>query len=233
MTNLIIAFHYIVMLSRITMFSALAIAAISVNSVQAIERFDGCETPPKPLLWGPWDYRNNKEKLPLVEGAHFTPEVEALIRGKSTTVIGADISYTLGIFPNHHRALYSMMRYSERQGVDKPQGAKYSVDCFFRRAMDFREDDIQARMLYAMYLVKKNRRKEALQQLEFVESNADDLMTTNYNLGLIYLDLNVYDKALAYAHKAYREGFPLPGLKNRLLRAGHWREFDNTKNATE
>ena len=33
-----------------------------------------------------------------------------------------------------------------------------------------------------------------------------------------------YDKALASAHRAYGAGFPLPGLKNKLKRAGKWRE---------
>ena len=45
---------------------------------------------------GPADYRVASESLILlVENAHFTPEVERLTRGKSST-IGADLAYTLG-----------------------------------------------------------------------------------------------------------------------------------------
>lgn len=192
-----------------------------------------CETPPTPLLWGPWDYRSNKDKLPLVERAHFTPEVEALIRGKSTTNIAQDISYTLVIFPNHHRALNSLIRYSERIRSEHPPGSKYSVDCFLRRAVDFRQDDSQSRILYASYLAKNGKANDAREQLKQIESSEDDEVTIVYNLGLIYLDLKDYDKALHFAHKAYRQGFPLPGLKNRLMRAGKWQEIkDNLESTT-
>ena len=45
-----------------------------------------------------------------------------------------------------------------------------------------------------------------------------------YNMGLIYLDLKEYEKALNYAHQAYRLGFPLPGLRDRLRKAQKWRD---------
>jgi TPR repeat protein len=41
-----------------------------------------------------------------------------------------------------------------------------------------------------------------------------------YNLGLLYLDMKDLRQAKEYADKAYGEGYPLPGLKNRLERAG-------------
>lgn len=44
----------------------------------------------------------------------------------------------------------------------------------------------------------------------------------HYNLGLIYLDLGDSDSALASAQAAYKLGYPLPGLKNRLQRLGKW-----------
>lgn len=44
----------------------------------------------------------------------------------------------------------------------------------------------------------------------------------HYNLGLIYLDLGNADAALASAQTAYRLGYPLPGLRNRLQRLGKW-----------
>jgi tetratricopeptide (TPR) repeat protein len=46
----------------------------------------------------------------------------------------------------------------------------------------------------------------------------------NYNLGLIYLELGDTDNALARAHIAYAQGYPLPGLRNRLRKAGKWQE---------
>ena len=53
---------------------------------------------------------------------------------------------------------------------------------------------------------------------------AGDNANVHYNLGLAYVDLKRYDKALDSAHAAYRLGFPFPGLKNKLQRVGAWRE---------
>lgn len=70
--------------------------------------------------FGPFDYTDPETARPgkygqspplhLVEIAHFTPEVEHLVRGKSGAIYG-DLDYTLRAFPNHHRALWSMVRY--------------------------------------------------------------------------------------------------------------------------
>src|SRR4051812_47506028 len=62
----------------------------------------GCGSLANP--YGPFDYRTSKDKLDIVEGAHFTPDVETL-RSGSTGSLGADIDYTLRTSPNHHRAL--------------------------------------------------------------------------------------------------------------------------------
>ena len=42
-----------------------------------------------------------------------------------------------------------------------------------------------------------------------------------YNLGLVLLELGDIDGAQACARKAYELGHPLPGLRNKLRRAGH------------
>ena len=59
--------------------------------------------------YGPYDYTNPihfREKLPIVEGAHFDAGVESL-RGhlkKNAGTLDGDLDYTLRAFPNHHRA---------------------------------------------------------------------------------------------------------------------------------
>lgn len=44
----------------------------------------------------------------------------------------------------------------------------------------------------------------------------------HYTLGLIYFELNDLDHSLEYARKAYDKNYPLPGLQDKLRRAGHW-----------
>jgi tetratricopeptide (TPR) repeat protein len=42
-----------------------------------------------------------------------------------------------------------------------------------------------------------------------------------YFLGLVMFDLKSYDEARTYAEQAYELGYPLPGLANKLARAGY------------
>ena len=174
--------------------------------------------------YGPIDYRiATPFQRKLVEGAHFTPTVERLQRGKTGIHPGGDIDYTLRAFPNHPRALQSMMRLAERENTARPRNSSWTIDCWFDRAIRFQDDDGQVRLLYATYLARQGKSKEAVDQLnEASVLLGDNDGNAQYNLGLAYTDLKQYDKALQHAHKAYALGFDLPGLRNKLQRAGKW-----------
>lgn len=175
--------------------------------------------------FGPFDYRiatpDNKR---LVEGAHFTREVEQLIRGKNSSGPAGDLDYTLRVFPNHPRALNSMMEYTFRIKNEQPYGAQWPVWCYFVRAIRFQPDDPQVKMLYAIYLKRKGKLQESAAQLEEAQEFVEDNANLHYNMGLIYLDLGEFEKSLKHAHQAYLLGFPLEGLRNRLKRAGKWKD---------
>lgn len=173
--------------------------------------------------YGPFDYRTVQGKLGVVEKYHFTPEVEALIRGKSSRFIGKDLAYTLRAFPNHHRALMSMMRYGQKLRTPQPPDVQYSVECYFLRALRFRPDDTTVRLMYANFLSSNARASEAMNELEQVAKVAGDNPFTHYNMGLVYFDIKEYDKALAQAHKAMALGFGQTALRDRLTAIGKWR----------
>lgn len=173
---------------------------------------------------GPFDYRSDRgDRLKVVEDHHFTPRVEALIAGTSSTV-GGDLAFTLRAFPNHHRALVSMMNLGAKLKTPLPPGAQWSVECYFRRAVVFQPDDLIARMLYAKFLAGVNRKAQSMEQLAYVVHKADDSSMTHYNAGLLYFDLGEFDKALAQAHRAQALGFEQAGLKHKLVAAGKWVE---------
>jgi tetratricopeptide (TPR) repeat protein len=44
----------------------------------------------------------------------------------------------------------------------------------------------------------------------------------NYNLGLLLVDMKDYDGAVERAKRAYELGYPLPGLKKKLVRLDKW-----------
>jgi hypothetical protein len=106
--------------------------------------------------YGPYDYSNPvhyREKLPIVERAHFNRDVESLRRGQTSYRPGEDLDYTLRAFPNHHRALYSMLQYHRQfPQAAKPPGTRYPAFCWFQRAVVFAPQDPVPYMLYGLYL---------------------------------------------------------------------------------
>ena len=172
---------------------------------------------------GPFDYRNQRGGLEITERFHFTPQIESLTQPGP---VGADLDFTLRAFPNHHRALMAMMRLGEKVKSPQPSGARYSVECWFDRALRFRPDDSIARMIYATFLAKAGREPETVKQLELAAASAGDNPFTHYNVGLIYFDNKKYDQALAQAHKAYSLGFLRPELRDQLISVGKWKESE-------
>jgi tetratricopeptide (TPR) repeat protein len=174
--------------------------------------------------YGPLDYRKRGQvNLEIVEEAHFTAQVEAGVSG-ATGYLGNDIDYTLRAIPNHPRALATLAKIALRDKVVFVPNTKWPVECYFDRARRFAPDDAAPVAVHANYLFslgKFDKAREVFQQAY----NLDPVNPTiNYNLGLLYLKEKQYDKALEHAHKAYSKGFPLAGLKNKLVEAGKWKE---------
>lgn len=174
--------------------------------------------------YGPYDYRTQKEWLEIVERAHFTPEIESLGSGRRRLKIGGDIDYTLRASPNHHRALMAMMNLAQAEGKDPPSRVRYSVACWFDRAERFAPDDAMVKVLHGMFLMRSGKKPEAVEKLEQAAALDQSNANIQYNLGLAYFDAGDYASALESAKRAYAAGFPLPGLMNKLKRAGKWRE---------
>jgi hypothetical protein len=185
--------------------------------------------------FGPFDYRSEKyipettygshrALLNIVEHAHFTPQVEAGIRGQSSARAAGDISYTLRAFPNHHRALIAISNISIREKTDTPTSSSQSVECWFQRAIAWKPDDLIVRLIYASHLTKTNRQKDATQQAGFVAANAGKKPFTHLNVGLVYFDMDEFELARKHAQIAIQLGLSSPILKDLLIKAGKWTE---------
>jgi tetratricopeptide (TPR) repeat protein len=174
--------------------------------------------------YGPFDYRKRSEHVDnfnVVESAHFTPEVENGIKG-NTGLIGGDLDYTLRAIPNHHRALAALARVALRDKVVKLPGTKYPVECYFERASRFMPDDGAVLAAYGNYMFSTGQPDKALAMYQQAAALEPENATINYNLGLTYFKKKEFEQANKYAKKAYALGFPLPGLKNKLIEAGQW-----------
>lgn len=177
--------------------------------------------------YGPFDHRKRDElqaEFKLVESAHFTKSVEQGTKG-NTGRVAADLDYTLRAIPNHPRALDSMARVALKEKSVHLTGARYPVACYFERASRFAPDDGAVHAVYGNYLFALGRRDEALKMFASAVVLLPDDPTINYNAALAYFNAKNYKLANKHAQKAYSLGFPLPGLKNKLLQAGKW----NTK----
>lgn len=175
--------------------------------------------------YGPFDYRSaTNEQRKLVEDWHFNSDIQRF-KSRPNNTLGGDVDYTLRAFPNNHRALLHMMNIAVREKTDKPYGARYTIECYFDRAIRFRDDDGQVRLLYGIYLLRKGEKDRAIQQLQLSENLSGDDANIFYNLGMAYYNLGDFDKSLVYAHKAYSYGFPLNGLRNMLIRRGKWKDM--------
>lgn len=183
--------------------------------------------------FGPFDYRKRAtlpSELDIVERVHFPPEVEAGIKG-ATGAVGADLSYTLVVWPNHYRALVAMSTIALRTKSVQLYAAKYPVDCWFNRAIRFAPDDGAVHAIYANHLFAQGKAEAAFAELKQAVALEPENPVINYNIGLAYLKTKDYDNALKYAQKAYSLDYPLPGLKKKLIEADKWVEPTKQKTA--
>lgn len=159
----------------------------------------------------------------MVESNHFAPFIENLQHGRTGT-LAQELSFVLHGFPNHHRALASLIRWAERDKSNQPGKLDYTVDCYFQRALVFRPDDLIVRMLFADHLIRRRQEKDAAAQLEYVVAAAPDNPFTQYNVGLLYTQMGRYPEALIQAHRAIALGSQRTALKEKLKAQGQWQE---------
>jgi len=198
----------------------LALLSATVVSAQENTVCGSLENP----AYGPLDYRTATPlQRNLVERAHFTEEQFALRKGK-TGALGWDIGYTLRAYPNHPRALLAMQRLVEKEKQNPATEAIYTIECYYERALRFQRDDHVVRMLYANFLIGKGQTDEATEQLNYVLRMQEDEPFTQYNVGLLFVDMKNYERALEQAHKAMAMGFKRTELRERLIAAGRWQE---------
>lgn len=177
--------------------------------------------------YGPYDYSNashRRERLGIVEWAHFGPSVQNLkLQPQGNPLVG-DLDYTLRAFPNHHKALYAAIRYEFSDNPDHRQPMPYTVDCYMQRAVTWRPDDGNVRLLYGIYKSRIDDLDGAKLMFAEAERLMPDSAEVHYNVGLVLAKAGEYEEALRHAHTAYALGHPMPGLRNILQRAGQWKD---------
>jgi Flp pilus assembly protein TadD len=152
---------------------------------------------------------------------HFNENVRNLKGGQTGTLAG-DLDYILRNSPNHHKALYTMSEYHLRERTERFEHEAFTMTCWFERAMRFSPNDPVVPMLYGIYLHRRGDFGEAEREYKRSMEMSPDFAEVHYNLGLLYLDRKRLDDARTQAREAYRLGYPLPGLRDKLAAAGAW-----------
>lgn len=212
-------------------------AAMARNAPWVGETFDGraCSEFGYTHGYGPYDYTNSRhraENLSVVEEYHFTTQVRTLRKGENAVSPLGDLEYTIGAFPNHHQALYSMIRYATEKAYAEESRTAWSrptrsgrarppVECYLQRAVAFAPQDHRIRVLFGLFLHRKEAYDQALEAYEKALRIKPDSPEAHYNLGLLLFDMGRYPKAVEHARRAYELDYPLNGLRQRLAAKGY------------
>jgi tetratricopeptide (TPR) repeat protein len=176
---------------------------------------------------GKVDYRQRtvsdpvREVIGNLDQLHLNPALDRIRRNEFTHNVIADLDFTLRHSPNHGPALRALMTYKLAGGRDHQY---HSLDCFFVWAREFAPDDASVVSLQAVYEWKRGNLEEAGKLFERALELDPESPEIHYNYGLLTLKQKKYEEAREHAWAAYRGGYPLPGLRKKLVEAGQWQD---------
>jgi tetratricopeptide (TPR) repeat protein len=160
--------------------------------------------------------------LRTVEAYHLAPAEEKL-KLRQYQQARNELAFILKYFPNHPRALLIL-----GQLCTEWKAPECLPDVVFEKAIQVRPDEPSVYVVQGIYLHRTKRYKEAIASYEKGLALDPDSMNGHYNLALALLETRQYDLANQHAQRAYALGAPLPGLRQRLQKAGHWKPSAGT-----
>jgi tetratricopeptide (TPR) repeat protein len=96
----------------------------------------------------------------------------------------------------------------------------------FGNAIAVNPDVAATYALQGIYLFRATRLPAAIASFEKALTLDPNSLNAHYNLGLAYFETKQFELANAHAQRAYQLGASVPGLRDKLKRAGHWKPID-------
>lgn len=198
----------------------------------AANEFTGCEPLVLKKNGPPLDYNDPsaaaRERMRMVEGAHFTKSVRAGVAGNAGSLVG-DLNYVLNVFPNHPYALALMAELQQKPGFSRQKSMRRdsyypTTSCYFQRALQIAPADPNVYLVLAIHQHKHKKYEDAKASYLKALTIKPDAADAHYNLGLLFLTLGEVKQALTHAQSAYALGYPLPALREKLQHKGVWQE---------
>jgi len=160
------------------------------------------------------------ELLFNVEKYHLGLAADKL-RSRSYESGFGDIGFILTYFPNHPRALMLLIELCEQW-----KSPRCDFQVAFENAIAVNPDAAATYVLQGIYLYRAKRLPAAIASLEKAVQLDPDSLNAHYNLGLVYFETKQFELANAHAQRAYQLGASVPGLRDKLKRAGRWKPID-------
>ena len=158
--------------------------------------------------------------LRTVEQYHLGPAEERL-RLKHYPQARNEIAFILRFFPNHPRGLLLL-----GQLCDEWKSPQCMIEGAYERAISVRPNEPTVYIVHGIYLHRNKRYGEAVSNYEKALELDPDSLNGHYNLALTLLDTQQFERANRHAQRAYALGATLPGLRDRLKKAGRWNPDD-------
>jgi hypothetical protein len=180
--------------------------------------------------FGPIDYRKaDRNELRTVEEYHFDMELRTFLAGQvsgrnraGTGEVAGGFQYVLKALPNHPVALVVMEQLGRKLRSEQPQNIEFPIECFYVRAFMITPDDPAVRALYGVYLAHRQRRDEAIRNLDLGDASLPYNASLQHQIGMANLLLGRHQEAQRNALRVARLGFPLDIVARELRRQGKW-----------
>jgi tetratricopeptide (TPR) repeat protein len=167
------------------------------------------------------DSPETERALRTVESYHIGPGVDHMNKKEWAPAL-ADFEFILNQFPNHPRALALVSELCDLKWKVPRCDATQWLD----KAVERNPSAPQTYVVYGIHFHRQGKLAQAIDSYKRAIALRPDFANAHYDLGLAYIDAKDFDLANQHAQISYSLGMPLPGLRDKLTRAGKWKPLD-------
>lgn len=183
-------------------------------------------------IFGPFDFRTaHPEDRKVVETYHLQREMSIFLSGRvegthraGTGPIAGGFVYVVRAIPNHPVGMMLLEQLARKLRSEQPQNIEWPLECMYVRAFMLVPDDPVVRAMYGIYLAYRDRRDEAVYNLDLADRQLRGNGVIQYQMGLANLAIGRYEQAQLNAMAAVRGGFKVSGLREQLQKQKKWRD---------